>query len=618
MLPLAFSDAPEGLFLTEYTIRTRAKTLAGIEPKHYDCCVKSCVCYVGIYASLDTCPECKEPRFSGVDFQGKPHPRRQFTYIPFTQRLCDYLANESMAQSMQYRANHTHHPGTYTDIFDGKEYQTLCNTQITVNGIFLNSGDKYFGDPRDVALGLSTDGFGIFSRGQATCWPLILFNYNLPPKIRFHIDNIIPIGIIPGPNKPAIPDSFLVPLVEELFQLSRGVQAYDVLTKSHFCFHAFLLVVFGDIPAISMLMKMKGVNGICPCRACSIKATPIPGEKNHTHYVPLSTNLTGLNRSHEELMKQAKEVDQAPTKTAADELARQYGIKGTAILSFLDTISLPISFPADFMHIAWENVIKTLVAHWTGEFKGLGQGVECYELGKAWKTIGAIGASSGPTIPSVYGPRIPDVSQKSSYMTADMWSFWTRFLAPVLLRKSFKKPEYFEHFVDLVELFNICLQFKISHAEIEKLHMGFQEWVEGYKKLAILYDCTCLVDTKFTSCRIYYQDNEKRLPAGTLPIHTLLHLADYIEAWGPVWCYWSFPMERFCGFLKHGVKSMRHPYASMDQYLLDWVRLWHLGTIYNIKDMLQLKQPKKKSDGFSFQGCKFSTTISHSSYQPFI
>lgn len=485
MLPFVFPEAPDGFFLSEYMIRSRAKTLSGIEPKHYDCCIKSCVCYAGIYASLDTCPECKEPRFSGVNSHGKPRPRRQFTYIPATPRLLDYLANTSMAQSMQYRANYNHSPGTFKDIFDGKDYQTLCGAPITVNNTPLESGRLYFKDPRDIALGLSTDGFGIFTRGQATAWPLILFNYNLPPETRFHTDNIIPLGIIPGPNKPAIPDSFLIPLLEELYQLARGVHAYDALSKSQFYLCAFLIIIFGDLPAISMLMKMKGVNGLSPCRACTIKAIPIPGDTNHTHYVPLSTNLAGLGRCHEELMRQAKEVDQAATKAAAEDLAKKYGIKGTPILSFLDSIALPQSFPFDFMHIAWENVTKSLVAHWTGEFKNLDQGVELYELGKMWKTIGSIGASSGPTIPSTYGPRIPDVSQKGSYMSADMWTFWVRFLAPVLMRKAFKKQEYFKHFIDLVELFSICLQFEISQAEVEKLRTGFKKWVQDYERLVV-------------------------------------------------------------------------------------------------------------------------------------
>ena len=54
---------------------------------------------------------------------------------------------------------------------------------------------------------------------------------------------------------------------------------------------------------------------------------------------------------------------------------------------------------------------------------------------------------------------------------------------------------------------------------------------------------------------------------------------------------------------------MRHPYASMDQYLLDWTQLWHIGTIYNIKQMLQLKAPDKEPDGSSFYGCGFLYTV---------
>ena len=136
--------------------------------------------------------------------------------------------------SLDPNTNHTHTPGTFTDTFNGNDYQTLCSAPITVNNIPLESGNKYFKDPCDIALGLSTDGFGIFNHGQATAWPLILFNYNLPPETQFHIDNIIPLGIIPGPNKPAIPDSFLVPLLEELYQLVRGIHTYDALSRSMF------------------------------------------------------------------------------------------------------------------------------------------------------------------------------------------------------------------------------------------------------------------------------------------------------------------------------------------------------------------------------------------------
>jgi len=470
-------------FKSEYVLRAKARSLAGIEPLRFDCCVDSCVCYTGHYALLEKCPRCNTPRFEGVDSKGKPKPRAQFFYIPLIPRLIAYLESPTVAQAMQYRSQHQDAPGLFRDIFDGVNYQALRNAPVTVHGEQIDPPTSYFMDPRDIALGLSTDGYGIFTRGQATAWPLVMFNYNLPPEIRFHSNNLLALGVIPGPNKPADMDSFLIPLAEELFQLATGVKAYDALSNSHFSLRAFLLVVFGDLPAVSMLMKMKGVNGISPCRSCKIKATQMPSDKNRTYYVPPSVDLTGLGRSHGELMAQAELVDKAATQVEAEALSKEFGVKGRSILSEIDSLSFPQSFPLDFMHVAWENVMKTLVTLWTGEYKGLGEGCRKYRIDKAaWKEVGARSAASSSTIPSAFGPHIPNVSEKGSYMSADMWSFWTRFLAPVLLRDSFKDTECYEHLIDLVYLFDLCLRREISATDIDVIRSGFINWIERYNR----------------------------------------------------------------------------------------------------------------------------------------
>ena len=115
-----------------------------------------------------------------------------------------------------------------------------------------------------------------------------------PLNFASHAEHILALGVIPGPNKPARIDSFLIPLQEELYQLAKGVEAHDIQTKQLFLLHAFLLIIFADFPAIAMLMNMKGVNGISPCRNCKIKAIPVPGDTTSTHHVPLTTNLTNL------------------------------------------------------------------------------------------------------------------------------------------------------------------------------------------------------------------------------------------------------------------------------------------------------------------------------------
>jgi hypothetical protein len=71
-------------------------------------------------------------------------------------------------------------------------------------------------------------------------------------------------------------DSFIYPLVRELLELAIGMSAYDALSRRLFALHAYVITGFGDIPAVSMLMHMKGHNGLCPCRMCSILAIRIP------------------------------------------------------------------------------------------------------------------------------------------------------------------------------------------------------------------------------------------------------------------------------------------------------------------------------------------------------
>src|SRR5882762_3244778 len=103
-----------------------------------------------------------------------------------------------MAELMQYRSNHIHVPGVFTNIFNGECYQQLHSTPIAVHNQPVHPPANYFEDDRDIALGLSTDGYRIFTCGQATAWPLIIFIYNLPPELHFHIEHILTLGIIPG------------------------------------------------------------------------------------------------------------------------------------------------------------------------------------------------------------------------------------------------------------------------------------------------------------------------------------------------------------------------------------------------------------------------------------
>jgi hypothetical protein len=248
-----------------------------------------------------------------------------------------------------------------------------------------------------------------------------------------------------------------------------------------------------------MIMRMKGHNGISPCRMCTITGLRVPSAAGTAHYVPLDRSrhpdVVGSNkvkkydplklplRTHDQFMDQAHEVQFAATATAEESLAKQYGVKGIPILSCLSSLFFPLSFPYDFMHLIYENVIKNLVLLWTGTYKGLGQGTGSYQLSPTvWDAIGAATAAGGDTIPTAFGARPPDVSKDRTACTADTWSFWLLFLGPVLLHNKFQRPIYYKHFIEFVKLIHLCLQFEYSSGDIALIRTGFANWVEEYER----------------------------------------------------------------------------------------------------------------------------------------
>ncbi|KAH8799215.1 hypothetical protein DL96DRAFT_1780813, partial [Flagelloscypha sp. PMI_526] len=250
-----------------------------------------------------------------------------------------------------------------------------------------------------------------------------------------------------------------------------------------------------------LLMRMKGTNGIHPCRCCNITAVRAPAGKTyytpherswHPDNIPL-VDLANLPLcTHREVVSHANEVDRLRVdrnETAANEYAKKTGINSCSKLTYLSSIRFPDSFPSDFMHLIFENNLLALIQHWSSDYKGLDDGSESYILEKAvLEAIGRETAEAGSTVPSAYGPRLPNIYTNRSFVTADMWSFWSQYLGPVLLRRHLQ-PHYFKHFIAFVKLVTVCLQFEMTNEEIENIRIGFIQWVRQYEEYyEVLYD----------------------------------------------------------------------------------------------------------------------------------
>ncbi|EIW51320.1 uncharacterized protein TRAVEDRAFT_91364, partial [Trametes versicolor FP-101664 SS1] len=144
------------------SVQAYASRLSGFAPQVYDCCVNSCLAYTGIYETEDICPVCGQQRRNSSG-----RPRNQFIYLPVIPRLKAQQENRERATQMQYRAKeHVHEDGIIKDVMDSAHYQSLLGKHVAIGERELPH--RYFDDARDIALGLSTDGFAPFKRRTKT------------------------------------------------------------------------------------------------------------------------------------------------------------------------------------------------------------------------------------------------------------------------------------------------------------------------------------------------------------------------------------------------------------------------------------------------------------------
>ncbi|KAG8365839.1 hypothetical protein BUALT_Bualt17G0013600 [Buddleja alternifolia] len=125
-------------------------------------------------------------------------------------------------------------------------------------------------DPRNVKLGLATDGFTPWSNlgNSYSMWPVILVAYNLPPYECMKEEFLMMSLLILGPRSPGKDiDVYLRPLVDELKELwGVGVETYDVSSKEMFQMHAAILWTISDFPGYGSISGwVTSGYWACPC-----------------------------------------------------------------------------------------------------------------------------------------------------------------------------------------------------------------------------------------------------------------------------------------------------------------------------------------------------------------
>ena len=471
------------------------RSVSNLEYVLVECCVDSCMAFTGEYEDAHKCIWCSEPQY---DEKGRPH--NIFRYIPLIPRLSTFFFDPHLVELLNYRHKYEHQQGVYHDIFDGSHYHKLCETYVSIGDQIL--GYKFFEQMTDIALGLTFDGVSLFkdlgarvSKNQYSCTPLAVIVFNLPPTIHMQLENILCLGVIPGPHEPKLLNTFLHPLYMECIAGAQGVKVFNAATLCTFELHFFIIVVIADIKALIKSLGTKGPNGISPCHKC-----PIRGMHNSTnpsvttHYIPFTPPggecqydyLLANPRTTATFHEQYKKIHNAPTKQAKDALRKEFGINYESLIAKAPGMDLVASHPVGPMHEIAENLMPNLFKLWSGRFKGLDEGSGDYRISvDDWNMIGQELEASWMTIPSAFVRKMPNIFLSPSKMQAEDWMFWGLWLSPYLLAGRLPEP-YYSHHLLLVKALKMYTHFTMTTSELNDFADSMHKWIIGLEEYVLV------------------------------------------------------------------------------------------------------------------------------------
>lgn len=111
-------------------------------------------------------------------------------------------------------------------------------------------GSWFFSDKRNIGLMMNIDWFQPFKNTEYSLGVIYMVILNLPRESRFLWENVLVIGIIPGPKEPKFHvNTYLEPIVDELLSLWNGVKINDGGIFGESIYKFALLSLSSDIPA---------------------------------------------------------------------------------------------------------------------------------------------------------------------------------------------------------------------------------------------------------------------------------------------------------------------------------------------------------------------------------
>ena len=198
---------------------------------------------------------CNEVLLKEVKLQGgktKLYPRKVCCYNSIIETLKIFLKHPNFTSRCElWRGRErTSIQGLMSDIIHGSVWRNFKGAD----------GTHFLSHERNLALMMNVDWFQPLRHFPYSVGVIYLAVMNLPRGERFKRENIIVVGILPGPGEPTSLNPFLVPLVTELKELWENeievCHSKSLIAPQKF-FTALLLVAC-DVPAARKLCRFLG------------------------------------------------------------------------------------------------------------------------------------------------------------------------------------------------------------------------------------------------------------------------------------------------------------------------------------------------------------------------
>ncbi|XP_067230067.1 uncharacterized protein [Chanodichthys erythropterus] len=145
-------------------------------------------------------------------------PIRSYCYKSVVQSLEELVKRPGFEEKCEEWRKRKIPEGVLGDVYDGQIWQDYQ---------YVN-GEPFLAEPNNLALMLNVDWFQPFKDAPYSVGAIYLVVLNLPREDRFKEENMILVGLIPGPKEPSLNiNAFLDPLFDELQELWHGMILED-------------------------------------------------------------------------------------------------------------------------------------------------------------------------------------------------------------------------------------------------------------------------------------------------------------------------------------------------------------------------------------------------------